>query len=207
MTMESLTPAAISALEEMASMGPDFRSNVEPGTMLGSEQIEGNSSVQWKKRQSMVSIGGKPLPERIPLWNKQTGLMRLVPPPVAMSRIMRGTRVFPSSAFSLRDPGLPQRVPIDETCAVCDRVRAAAGNPPRLFFDLAQLEAHKQILHPREWETEIRREQQNERLTDRAEMRDLISSIVKALRPDLAGQVEGGIEEQVERQRRRKAEA
>lgn len=184
------TEAYLSTLEEIAALGqePDYRANVPAGTLLGETPIEGSDggSVRYRKRQSMVRAGTRILPERMMLWNKVTQRGSLVPPTIATKRMMQGTRDFPPSAFTVRDPHFPPRLPIDEHCAICDAKRAQIGAPPRDFFDLYQLEAHKQLLHPREWATEQRQEEQQRRIEDRTEMRELITTIVAAMRPEMA---------------------
>lgn len=190
MTTQVAEEAAINALEELAllsQMGPDFRANVPAGTVLGEERIEGSDSlVRHTKQRSMIRSGSTALPERVMLWNLQTKQGRPVPSTVAMKRITQGTKQFPPSAFTLRNPGLPKREPIDEHCWVCDNQRAQHGEPPRDFYDVIQFEAHMQLLHPREWESHLRREASAERMEDRREMREMILEIVRSMRPELA---------------------
>lgn len=190
MTTDLASDSAIRALEEMALMaqqGPDYRANVPGGTVLGSERIEGSDSrVNYTKSRSMIRSGDTALPERVMLWNLRTGQGRPVPSTVAMKRITQGTKQFPPEAFTLRDPGLPEREPIEEHCWVCDADRAKRGEPPRNFFDIIQYEAHMQILHPRQWDSHLRREASAERLEDRQAMRDMILEVVKAMRPGAA---------------------
>jgi hypothetical protein len=120
------------------------------------------------------------------LWNTMTGRGSLVPTTVAHKRILEGTKSHPPSAFKLRDPSLPQREPIPETCEICDKRRASVGNPPQQ-----------------------RRMAQDERLEDRQQMRSLIREIVSALRPDIGmdtseaeDEIAGEVERQVVRRQR-----
>ena len=190
MTTDTASDSAIRALEEMASLaqqGPNYRANVPAGTVLGSERIENSDShVNYTKPRSMIRSGSTDLPERVMLWNLRTGQGRPVPSTVAMKRITQGTKQFPPEAFTLRDPGLPEREPIEEHCWVCDSDRAKRGEPPRNFFDIIQYEAHMQILHPRQWDSHLRREASAERLEDRQAMRDMILEIVRTMKPDAA---------------------
>lgn len=209
MTNDTASDSAIRALEEMALLaqqGPDFRANVPAGTVLGEEHIGATESrVRHTKQRSMVRSGSTALPERVMLWNLQTGQGSPVPSTIAMKRITQGTKHFPPSAFTLRDPEFPKREPIEEHCWVCDQRRAQAGNPPRDFFDVIQFEAHMQILHPREWESHLRREATTERVEDRREMREMILEIVRALRPGEASEeAEVEVAEEVARRVRRR---
>lgn len=181
--------AFISALEEVASIGePDFRANVPEGTQIGEVEIEGSQggAVRFNKPSTMMKVNGRKAPERVMLWNKQTGRGSMVPTTIATKRIMQGTDTFPASAFTLRNPGAAPRQPIAEHCWVCDKRRAEAGNPPRDFFDVIQYEAHMDLMHPREWASFQRRGLQQERLDERQAMRDMIMEVVKLTRPDLA---------------------
>lgn len=211
MTAQYADEAAIAALEEIASMGVDYRANVAPGTVLGEEPIEGSDGrIVHRKRQSMMRMGGMALPERVMLWNRQTGRGSMVPPTIAEKRIRAGTADFPPSAFTLRDPGSVKREPIEEHCWICDKRRAEAGNPPRDFYDVIQYEAHMELLHPRAWNTHLRQLQQTERLEDRQAQRDMILEIVKALRPDVLAnmdtdEAEEAIADEVEKRRGRKS--
>lgn len=210
MTTDVAGDAAIRAMEElrtMAQMGPDHRANVPAGTVLGEEQIEGSDSfVRHRKNRSMIRSGSTDLPERVMLWNLRTGRGAPVPSTVAMKRITQGTKQFPPEVFTLRDPGLPKPEPIEEHCWVCDNSRAKFGEPPRQFYDVIQYEAHMQLLHPREWDSHLRREASSERLEDRREMREMILDIVKALRPDavVTEEDEVAVAEEVARRVRRK---
>lgn len=202
----------IAAMEELAAMGPDYRANVPAGTVLGEEGFGDGGMVRHRKRQSMVRMGGQALPERVRIWNVHNGSMSVVPPTIAQKRLMEGTKQFPGQGnFTLRDPGFPKPEPISETCEVCDKKRAEAGNPPRPFYDVLQYEAHMELMHPRWWSTHLRREQQSERLEDRAAMRDMIREIVGALRPEVLGDEDTSeIEDQItgeviRRTRRRRA--
>lgn len=209
MTTDVAGDAAVRAMEElamMAQMGPDHRANVPAGTVLGEEQIEGSDSfVRHRKNRSMIRSGSTDLPERVMLWNLRTGRGAPVPSTVAMKRITQGTKQFPPDAFTLRDPGLPTREPIEEHCWVCDADRAKRGEPPRDFFDLIQYEAHMQILHPRQWDSYLRREAQTERLEDRQAMREMILEIVRTMRPELAtDEDEAAVAEEVARRTTRR---
>jgi hypothetical protein len=212
-TSPDIAPEAyIAALEEIAAMGqegPDFRANVPAGTVLGEEGISGSDGrVQYRKRQSLLRAGQRQLPERVMLWNKMTGRGSMVPPTLATKRVMQGTKQFPASAFTLRDPGFPKPEPIEEHCWVCDKKREIAGNPPRDFFDVIQYEAHMELMHPREWSTHLRQAQQRERLEDREAQRDFIMEIVRAMRPEVLANLdteaaEEQIADEVERRRGR----
>ena len=197
MTMEYEQQIAV--MEELAAMGPDYRANVPAGTPLGTENFGDGGRVDYSKRPSLVRSGGMPMPERVPIWNVHNGSKSIVPPTIAQKRLTQGTKRFPGFGnFTLRDPGLAQRVPIEETCEVCDKRRAEVGNPPRRFFDILQYEAHMQLLHPRWWDSYLRREAQSERLQDRESMRELIREIVSALRPGSLGDEDTSeIEEQI----------
>lgn len=173
----------VTALEEIArSMSADevdFRAPVPAGTPLGVTEIEPGATAMWTKRSSGQRMGSKELPDRVPLYNLKTGDKSMVPPTIATSRIMSRP-----GEFSMRAPtDIPPRIPIDETCEVC---MISRNGVPRPFYSEYDLEAHKQILHPREWALEERRREEGKRREDRQAQSDLVAAVLEAVRGDEA---------------------
>jgi hypothetical protein len=163
------------ALEELASSipdtNPDFRANVPAGTDLAQTNLGVQGMVvKWKKADSGMNINGKALPDRIPLYNKLTGDVSMVPPTIGQKRFAEHPGVY-----TFRRPeDFPTKTPIDETCPICTRGR---GGNKRPFYDLYDLENHMQVLHPREHAAALRTQEQAERREDRQLQRDLVAAI------------------------------
>ena len=66
--------------------------------------------------------------------------------------------------FVLQKPSVAERVPLDLKCGVCIRMRGDS----RLFYNHSQYEDHMEILHPREYQRELREldRAQRDRSTD-----------------------------------------
>lgn len=174
----------IDSMEELAGAAADFRAAVPAGTHLGSEYIDdaGGSHVDYTKAKGKVRMAGIEMPERIPLYNTATRLVKMVPPTIAQARIMKGTKAYPPSVFSLRKPAdWTEPDPIDDTCPVCTAKRKVLGREPKRFYDAAQLDAHFESLHPRAFRTAERRRESDQKSEDQALMRELIGSIRDAL--------------------------
>ena len=61
--------------------------------------------------------------------------------------------------FVLKKPPVAERIPLDLKCGVCIRMRGAS----RLFYDHSQYEDHMEILHPREYQRELREAEREQR--------------------------------------------
>lgn len=151
----------------------DFRAAVPAGTELGRTELDKGGEAVWRKGASGQRIGNKELPDRVPLWNRITGDKSMVPPTIALSRVSQRPE-----QFTTRDPGIQGPEPIAESCDVCNMARQKVGNmTPRPFYSEYDLEAHYQILHPREYATrekkrlelvEAKRDERMERLIEMA---------------------------------------
>ena len=173
--LESMEDYAV-ALEELSSSmpaTPDFRANVPQGTPLAEASLgEPGATIQWKKADSGMRLNGKNLPDRIPLYNKQTGDISMVPPTLAQQRFMQHPGVY-----TFRKPdNFPEKTPIDETCDICTRNRNGSKRP---FYDIYDLENHMQVLHPREYASKLRTQEQTERREDRELQRQLVSAVAR----------------------------
>lgn len=171
----------------------DFRQQVAAGTPLGETELEGLGKAKWRKSASLTRMGALELPERVALYNRETGDVSMVPPTIANSRIMRNPQVF-----TMRKPeNWTQPEPIPETCEICTLRRKGI---PRPFYSEYDLEAHWQILHPREWALR----QRNEDREQKRESDDRLATLIEMLIRQQTGRIEedeGLNEKPVRRQR------
>lgn len=191
------------ALEEIARSvaadAVDFRADVPAGTPLGESQDEFGGVYRWKKADSKQRMGSMALPERVNLYNMETGDISRVPPTIAQKRIMQRPQVY-----TMRRPAdFPVREPIDDTCDICLENR---GGVPRPFYSLYDLEAHYQICHPREWATKVRQEELTARKNSDDRMTTLISLLLQNQGIELPDEIKDGIQAVARPRGRRKAE-
>ena len=179
-TDQAHEPEYLVALEEIArSQSADFRANVPAGTYLGGEEIGPGARVNFRKANSMMTAGGKSLPDRVPLYDRQRSDMSMVPPTIATKRIMKDP-----SRFTMTPLHFEARTPIADTCEVC---KANRGGKPRDFYSEYDLDAHKQILHPREFAMEERRRSESIRSEDRNQTLELMRMIIENQQPTAKG--------------------
>jgi hypothetical protein len=180
MTTEAGSPEYLVALEEIArSQAADFRAPVPAGTYLGGEEIEPGARVNWRKANSLMTAGGRALPDRVPLYDRERQDVSMVPPTIATKRIMKDP-----TRFTMTPQHFEARTPIDDTCEVC---KANRGGRSRAFYSEYDLDAHKQILHPREFAMEERRRAESIRSEDRNQMTELMRMIIENQQPAAKG--------------------
>lgn len=184
---QSLDASNVNSLEEFIEMqealasNVDFRANVAPGTALGEENLGEGSKVRWKKSNSMVSMGGQPLPERTPVYDTRTNVVSMVPTAQLLHHLRKrrpdGSRVFSSRP----DPNIPMPKPIDDTCLVCLPLR---GGKPRNFYNKFDLIAHYEISHPREWRVLQDEERAGKQSNDSTSLQAVLQQLVNLFSPD-----------------------
>lgn len=143
----------------------------EEGQLLYEQDIGGMPMRRFKNR-SMVHAGGKPLPERVAVYNALNPNDISYVPTAMLPRILSKTHPDGSRVF------LPSRpkdfVPIqyiDQTCDFC--LKASNGQVRKRFEDWDTYERHQQDRHPAEWEARERRREREERTEERRLLRQL----------------------------------
>ncbi len=158
--------------------GADFRgTDVPVGEVVHEQTLDGNpgATATWTKKPGKVRMGDVTLPDRVKLYNVVSYDISLVPPTIAQKRMSE----YPGR-YTMRKPAdwdarAPQ--PIDETCEVCRKRRAAEGNGPKPFFDEMDLEAHYENYHPREWRRIQREQERLERQGEQSTTNKLLAAI------------------------------
>ena len=109
-------------------------------------------------QKTNIEFGDKEMPGRTRAWRTDDGrevwLNTGELPHHLNKRRSDGKRIF-----VLKKPSVAERVPTDLKCNVCLRMRGDS----RLFYDRSQYEDHQEILHPREWQRELREQERTQR--------------------------------------------
>ena len=183
-------------LEELSQkQGVDYRANVPAGTVLGEEQIEPGAAMKHTKSGSMLRAGDKALPEREPLYDLLRHDRSMVPATIVRARMAR----HPGRFTTIEPPDWHDSdpVPIEDTCDIClsdiERTqeqmdRFGSVERPR-FYSESQLRTHYRLLHEQSWEDREADRRDRERREEQAQMRDLISTLAGALKPEAAEEI------------------
>lgn len=163
-------------VQEALAEAPDFRANVPAGTELGSQPLGDGSMVRWRKPRSMVSIGGREIPDRVPVYDTRTNDVSYVPT-VQIQHHLNKRRPDGSRVFSRRpNPDIAPKTPIEETCLVCLPLR---NGVPRPFYTKFDLTAHYELMHPREWRALQEEKQETARHADSSNMSAILQQLVE----------------------------
>jgi hypothetical protein len=144
-TLDEIPAEVVSEVQELLSELDASSRSVEPGEEVGSADLMG-MKIKRTKTSSMVHMGGRPLPERVTVFDAK-GMPSRVPTAQIgyhLSKTDRsGNRVF----FSKPPPGVKQPEPIDETCPIC-----LERGVRKKFYSRYAHRQHMVILHPLEFQ-------------------------------------------------------
>lgn len=126
-------------------------------------------SERWKSKSALITRDGQELPERVRVWRTQNGMEAWLPTAM-ISHHMRKTHANGQRVFS-RTPIDTKAIPIDQSCEIC----SLRGITKRfmIFYDY---EGHMGTFHPREWESQIRQQEREERAEEQRLMRELVQA-------------------------------
>jgi hypothetical protein len=175
------------------SLEADYRSNAPEGSVLAESEIQGGI-FRVKQGSSLAKNAGKSLPSRTVVYDTRTGLESRVPTRSLYYQLGK-RRNDGSRVYSLTRPeGIPERVPIEDTCRICLPKR---NNVKRNFYSEQDLLDHYVNMHEREWNGMERTREIESRREDANRMERLIMGLTSALRPDITANLPEDVKEQI----------
>lgn len=131
--------------------------------------IDNSPGMHFSQKSGITDAAGEEVDGRTRAWRTDDGREVLINtaelPHHLAKRFPNGNRVF-----VLRKPAMAERTPLDIECAICKR----ANGYSRKFYEYTAYDDHQEILHPREWQREQRERDRQDRLEERAVLREMI---------------------------------
>src|SRR3990167_531978 len=130
-----------------------------------------------KKPRSLVRLGDKDLPERIPVYNRRDPSDVSMVPTALLGQMLGKRDRDGQAVFVMERPAGPLPTYIDETCDICLR-----RGVRKRFAAIVDMELHMEYMHEREWAIRLRERDRRERQEDRNVLLGLLKE--RAALPD-----------------------
>ena len=157
MTEETEAPPAITTVEvqrllgEIAAKDAAARNaGLKPGDTIYDQEIVPGASISRKKERGMITMNGMPLPDRVPIWYRLTGIQKNVSTTLLGKKLALlasdGGPLFVADPAQVTAPKVEY---IDETCQVC--LRNSGNQVRKRFIHRWDYVGHMETCHQREW--------------------------------------------------------
>src|SRR3990167_1620961 len=132
-----------------------------------------------KRPRSLVRMGDKDLPERIPVYNRRDPSDVSMVPTALLGQMLGKRDREGQPVFVMERPDGPMPTYIEETCDICLR-----RGVRKRFAAIVDMELHYEYMHEREWAIRLRERDRQERQEDRRLLLNLLKDRPPATAPE-----------------------